>query len=251
MKTKEQEIDKLQSMVWGWNGNFEKPIEHSPLMDDTETTCEKIISYCELIRAELKNNQKTKYPECSSDVKSFIQKVIELTCDGRELHKPVEWEGKTWKHHLNENGYLCFENNSFDYALEIIKTCKSILRILKSNKETVNLKDYIGNIYYFENYEDGSVAIDIKDISKPYNEFVFTGTIISFETVDSYSEAFGVLISNVEDYPFDNIPNAFIGHCNTEKDLSDVLDAAENTTFEKIKNKAVEYVKMAFETYEY
>lgn len=247
MNSKEYYIDLIETRTFSYNKYWEKPIKDTRLRKDTETACEEIISYCSLIKTKLKKYSGPKdYTQYPPDIKIFIQNILSIVTDGRELHNPVEFDGRVYNHHCQDNGFLSFENDPD--CDSIIEDCKEIQKILKSEEATKDLTKYLEKIYYFEHYEDGSVAIKINKINKVSGKFSFDGYMITFETINGRCDADGVLVSEVEDMLFDEIPNAFLEHPNTSKELAEILDSAEEITLETLKNDTINLINIIFES---
>ncbi len=248
MYSKEYYIDLLEHYIFSYNKYWEKPLEYTRLREETEEACEELISYCSLIKSKLKRHSGQKdYTQYPHDIQNLIQNILSIATDGRELHKPVEFDGRMYNHHCQENGYLGFENDPLSDCDSIIDKCKEIQKILKSEKSTKDLSKYLGKTYYFENYEDGSAAIEIDKINEVSGKFSFDGYMVTFETVNGHCDANGILISEVEDMPFSEIPCAFLEDPKNSKELAEILDNAEETTLEKIKNDALDYINNIFE----
>jgi hypothetical protein len=248
MKTKEYHFELLEHWLFSFNKYWEKPLGETRLRTDTEDAIEDLTSYCKLIKSKLKkyNGDKdyTKYPE---DVQRLIQEVLNIVTDGRELHEDVEFEGRKYNHHCNINGYLDFENNPLGDCDKVIEECKKIKEVLESENATKDLSRFIGKTLEFENYEDGSAIIYIKSINRVNNNYVFTGYIVTFETVNGHTGADGVLIYDVEDCKFSDIPCAFLEDQDDIEDLEEILDNAEETTLAKVKENIILHIKSLFE----
>lgn len=250
MNTKEYSFELLEHWLFSFNKYWEKPLGDTKLRTETEDAIEDLTSCCKLIKSKLKkyNGEKdyTKYPE---DVQRLIQEVLNIVTDGRELHKDVEFKGMKYNHHCNINGYLDFENNPLSDCDRVIEECKIIKEILESEEATKDLSRFIGKTLEFENYEDGSATIHIKRIDKIKDNYVFSGYIVTFETVNGHTDADGVLVQEVEDCKFSDIPCAFLEDPDNIADLEEMLDNAEETTLEETKQKAILDLTSLFEQY--
>lgn len=244
MHTKEYYFNLLEHWIFSFNEYWEKPLGETKLRTETEDAIEDLISYCRLIKSNLKKykgeKDYTKYPE---NVQRLIQEVLNIVTDGRELHKEIEFEGRKYNHHCEANGYLSFENNPLCLCDRVIEECNHIKAALESERATKDLSKFIGKTLEFENYEDGSAIIHIESIDKVNNNYVFSGYIVVFETVNGHIGADGVLIQEVEDCKFSDIPCAFLEDPEDIEDLEEMLDNAKKTDLEKVKKQAIEYLK--------
>lgn len=248
MQTKEHHFEVLEHWLFSFNEYWEKPLGDTRLRTDTEDAIEDLTSYCKLIKSKLKKykgeKDYTKYPE---DVQRLIQEVLNIVTDDRELHEEVEFEGRKYNHHCEANGYLSFENNPLGLCDNVIQECNHIKAALESEKATKDLSRFIGKTLEFENYEDGSAIIHIDSIHKVKDDYVFSGYIVTFETVNGHTDADGVLIQEVEDCKFSDIPCAFLEDPDDAEDLEEILDNAEETTLEETKQKAILDLTLLFE----
>lgn len=248
MNTKEYHFDLLESWLFHFNKYWEKPLGPTKLRKEPEEAIAELISYCTLIKAQLKKykgeKDYTKYPD---SVQKLIQGVLDIVTDGRELHKDVVFEGRKYNHHCQENGYLDFENNPLDDCNRVIEECREIQKILQSEENTKDLSGFIGKTIEFENYEDGSAVIYIKKINEVNGKFSFDGYIVSFETVNGRTNGDGILIQEVEDCMFSDIPCAFLEDPETSKELKEILESGEETTLEEVKKFAIEHIRLLFE----
>lgn len=234
MKNKEYYFDIWTHWVWSYNYVYEVPLEHYPLKDDTEDSLDMLESYCRLIITEGKRRKKYKkenlYESFSPSIQDAIQQVINLMCDGRELHNVVEVNNpclplKKFDHHLDKNGKLPFENDPFYTCQRILEDIPEVKEIIKSVKETANFEQfYDGKWYFFEGYENGSVAIKFSKINKnAKDEYTFDGDVIFYETINGRCDGDGIILNdNVTDMSFDEVP-----YCSIE-DWDDEEDTIEN-----------------------
>jgi len=241
MKNKEYYFDIWTHWVWSYNYVYEAPLEHYPLKDDTEDSLDMLESYCRLIITEGKRRKKNKlentYENFSSSIQDAIQQVINLMCDGRELHDVVEINDpnlplKKFDHHLDKNGKLQFENDPFDTCKRIFDDIPEVREIVKSAKETANFEQfYNGKWYYFEGYESGSMAIKFSKINKnAKGEYTFDGDVIFYETVNGRCGGDGIILNDdVTDISFAEIPYCYI------EDWDDEEDTIENQLIDFIK----------------
>lgn len=248
MHTKEHHFEVLEHWLFSFNEYWERPLGETRLRTETKDAIEDLTSCCKLIKSKLKkyNGEKdyTKYPE---DVQRLIQEVLNIVTDGRELHEEVEFEGRKYNHHCNINGYLDFENNPLSECDGVIEECKKIKEVLESEKATKDLSKFIGKTLEFENYEDGSAIIQLESINKVKGNYVFSGYIVTFETVNGHTDADGVLIYEVEDCKFSDIPCAFLEDPEDIEDLEEMLKGGKETTLEETKQKAILDLTLLFE----
>lgn len=241
MKNKEYYFDIWIHWVWSYNHVYEAPLEHYPLKDDTEFSIDMLESYCKLIITEgnrrKKNNLENTYEKFSSSIQDAIQQVINLMCDGRELHDVIEVNNpnlplKKYDHHLRANGKLSFENDPFDTCKRILDDIPEVREIIKSNKETANFEQFYNNKwYFFEGYESGSMAIKFAKINKnAKDEYTFDGDVIFYETINGRCDGDGIILNDdITDMSFDEVPYCRI------KDWDDEEDTIENQLIDFIK----------------
>lgn len=234
MKNVKYYFDMWTHWVWSYNSVYEAPLEHYPLKDDTEDSLDMLESYCRLIITEGKRRKKYKkensYELFSPSIQDAIQQVINLMCDGRELHNVVEVNNpnlplKTFGHHLDKNGKLPFENDPFTITNRILEDIPKVREIINSEKATANFEQFYNDKwYFFEGYENGSMAIKFIKINKnDKGEYTFDGDVIFYETVNGRCDGDGIILNNdVTDMPFDEIP-----YCRIE-DWDDEEDTIEN-----------------------
>lgn len=246
MKTKEELIKDIQVWVFQFNKYWEDPVTESEFVKNTYETCDLIIAYCNIIKAKQKKLGK-RYDEHPKDVQEAISKIISLVSDGRDLWHKVKYyniqgnvfdsqessqkrEPKEYDHHVNETGYLDFEDDPMCRCQQIIRDCEYLKEVIDSEKETVKLDKFVGKILYWENYESGSVAIKIDKINKnKKGEYTFDGVLITYETVNGFCDGDGFIMSEVEDYPFKELHYCYCDW-NTEEDVYESLDCAEEKT---------------------
>lgn len=258
MKTKEYELKVWVHWVWGHNEYYEAPLEHYPLLDDTETNLDLLEAYCKIIVTEEKRRKKNhikdnaSYENYSPNVQNAIDNIIVLLSDGRDLHKKTDVSDKklplkNFDHHLEENGRLSFENDPFYTAGCILNGIPNIREIINSEKQTADFKQfYDGNWYLFEGYESGSVSVRFNKIN--YNKegiYTFDGDMIWYTTIDSRFDGNGVVIQkDWSDVPFNNLP-----YMNNEWESADELieciKQRKKETTEEVKESIID----CFENY--
>jgi len=250
MATKEELIDNIQCWVFNFNNYWEDPVTESEFVKNTYETCDLIIAYCNIIKAKQKKLGK-KYDEHPKDVQEAISKIISLVSDGRDLWHKVKYckiggnifdlleigkhiEPREYDHHVNETGYLDFEDKPMVRCQQIIDDCEELKEVLNSEKETKNFKKFVGKILYWENYESGSAAIKIDKINKnKKGEFTFDGILITYETVNGHCDGDGFIMTEVEDLKFSEIPYCYC-EWDTEEDAYESLSGAEEKTIKDI-----------------
>ena len=171
-------LDNIQRWVFQFNPYWEDPVTESELVKNSLETCDLIIAYCNIIKAK-KNKLGKKYDEHPKDVQEAISKIISLVSDGRDLWHKIKYEHiapdpfgfgnsepREYDHHVNETGYLDFEDDPMCRCQQIIDECETLKEVIDSEKETKNFEKFIGKILYWENYESGSAAIRINKINQ-------------------------------------------------------------------------------------
>ena len=188
MKNKEYYFNIWTRWVWGYNNVYEAPLENYPLRDNTEDSLDMLESYCRLIMTEGKRrkkyNKENSYELFSPSIQDAIQQVINLMCDGRELHAVVDVNNpnlpiKKFDHHLDKNGKLPFENDPFSICQLIVDDIPVVKEIINSVKETVNFEQfYDGMWYYFEGYETEVNVITEEEFKKEHRGMPHGGFVI-------------------------------------------------------------------------
>lgn len=246
MESKEKIIKDIQFYTIQFNPYWEDPIIESELVKNTYETCDLIIAYCNVIKAKKKKLGK-KFDEHPKDVQEAISKVISLVSDGRDLWHKIKYEHiapdpfgmnssetREYDHHVNETGYLDFEDDPMCRCQQIIDECETLKEVIDSEKKTKNFEKFVGKILFWENYESGSAAIKINKINKnKKGEFTFDGILVTFETVNGYCNGDGFIMTDVEDYPFEKIPYCY-QEWGSDEDTYEALDCAEEWTLKQL-----------------
>lgn len=261
MESKEKIIKDIQFYTIQFNPYWEDPITESELVKNTYETCDLIIAYCNVIKAKKKKLGK-KFDEHPKDVQETISKVISLVSDGRDLWHKVKYEHigpdpfgfgssepREYDHHVNETGYLDFEDDPMCRCQQIIDECEKLKEVIDSEKETKNFEKFVGKILYWENYESGSAAIKINKINKnKKGEFTFDGILVTYETVNGHCNGDGFIMTEVEDYPFEKIPYCY-QEWGDDEETYEALDCAEEWTLKKLYKSLYETTKCLTEQY--
>jgi len=268
MKTKEELINDLQFYIINFNEYWEDPITESDLVKNTKETCEELISCCSLLNTKIKKQWNKNYIDYPKLVQDTIQNIISLVSDGRDLWHKIEYKNisrsffdevngtnsnikpREYDHYVEENGHLHFENEPLVRTNDIISTCKELIEVLESTESTKNLNKYEGKILYWENYESGSAAIRIDKLNKnKKGKFTFDGLLVTFETVNGKTDSDGVLISEVEDFPFDEIPYCY-QEWEDEDEVIESLENAEEYTWEDLEEAITGTMTNLLESYQ-
>ena len=264
MESKEKIIKDIQFYTIHFNEYWEDPITESELVKNTYETCDLIIAYCNVIKAKKKKLGK-KFDEHPKDVQEAISKVISLVSDGRDLWHKVKYEHigpdpfgiegigpsgpREYNHHVNETGYLDFEDDPMCRCQQIIDECETLKEVIDSEKETKNFEKFVGKILYWENYESGSAAIKIDKINKnKKGEFTFDGILVTYETVNGHCDGDGFIMTEVEDFPFEKIPYCY-QEWGDDEETYEALDCAEEWTLKKLYKSLYETTKCLTEQY--
>ena len=265
MKTKEELIKDIQIWVYQFNEYWEDPVTESEFVKNTYETCDLIIAYCNIIKAKQKKLGK-KYDEHPKDVQEAISKIISLVSDGRDLWHKVKYyniqgnifdpleknkkhDPREFDHHVNKTGYLDFEDDPMGRCQQIIRDCESLKEVINSEKETKNFDKFVDKILHWENYESGACSIKIDKINKNNKGiFTFDGVLISYETVNGSCDGDGFIMSEVEDYPFSELPYCYCDW-DTEEDVYESLDKAEIKTKNDLYKDLKSMTKNLFEDY--
>ena len=261
MESKEKIIKDIQFYTIQFNPYWEDPIIKSELVKNTYETCDLIIAYCNVIKAKKKKLGK-KFDEHPKDVQEAISKVISLVSDGRDLWHKIKYEHispdpfgfdssepKEYDHHVNETGYLDFEDTPMVRCQQIIDECEKLKEVIDSEAETKNFEKFVDKILYWENYESGSVAIRLDKINKDKNgKYTFDGILVTYETVNGSCDGDGFIMSEVEDFPFEKIPYCY-HDWETEEEVYESLDDAEEYSLNKLYKSLYETTKNLTEQY--
>lgn len=261
MESKEKIIKDIQFYTIQFNEYCEDPIIESELVKNTYETCDLIIAYCNVIKAKKKKLDK-KFDEHPKEVQEAISKVISLVSDGRDLWHKVKYEHirqdpfgigssepREYDHHVNETGYLDFEDDPMCRCQQIIDECETLKEVIDSEKETKNFEKFVGKILYWENYESGSAAIKIDKINKnKKGEFTFDGILVTYETVNGHCSGDGFIMTEVEDFPFEKIPYCY-QEWGDDEETYETLYCAEEWTLKKLYKSLYETTKCLTEQY--
>lgn len=261
MESKEKIIKDIQFYTIQFNPYWEDPIIESELVKNTYETCDLIIAYCNVIKAK-KKKLGLIYDQHHKDVQEAISKVISLVSDGRDLWHKVKYEhigpdpfgmnnseSREYDHHVNETGYLDFEDDPMCRCQQIIDECETLKEVIDSEKETKNFEKFVGKILYWENYESGSAAIKIDKINKnKKGEFTFDGILVTFETVNGHCDGDGFIMTEVEDFPFEKIPYCY-QEWGSDEDTYEALEYAEEWTLKQLYKSLYETTKCLTEQY--
>ena len=256
MNNKKYELMTWVHWVWAYNEYYEAPLEHFPLLDDTETNLDLLEAYCRIIVTEGKRRKKNHFKDNASyenyhpSVRNAIDSIIDLLSDGRDLHVKSDVSDrnlplKTFDHHLASNGRLPFENDPFDKAANILDGIPSLREIVNSEKHTADFKQfYDGNWYLFEGYENGSVSIRFNKINYDKNGiYTFDGDMIWYATVDSRFDGDGVVIQkDWTDVPFGNLPYMSDKWENADELVESIKRLKKETT-EEVKESILDCFK--------
>ena len=266
MQTKQELIEDIQLYVFQFNPYWEDPITESEFVKNTIETCDLIIAYCNIIKAKQKKLGK-KFDEHPKDVQEAISKIISLVSDGRDLWHKVTYKNvggnrfdplekdkapytREFDHHVNDTGFLDFEDDPMGRCQQIIDNCEELKEVINSEKETVSLDKFVGKILYWENYESGSCLIKIDKINKDKKgKYTFDGVLVSYETVNGSCDGDGYIMSEVEDFPFDELPYCY-QEWDTEEEVYESLNCAEEKTkkdvYQELKSMTINLVENYF-----
>lgn len=231
MKTVNYYLDIWTHWVWSYNSVYEAPLEHCPIIDEPSTALSLMDSYCRIIieegkRLQRKGVKEYSYEDFSQMLKEAIQNVIKLVSDGRDMHLTVDVShlGKPlnkFNHHLQSNGLLPFENYPFDIANRILIEIPDVREIIESEKATSSFEQFYNDKwYFFEGYENGSMAIKFHKINLNSNgEYTFNGDVIFYETVNGRCDGDGIILNDdVTGMSFAEIPYCDIDDWDDEED---------------------------------
>lgn len=259
-------LDNIQCWVFNFNPYWEDDITESELVKNSLETCDLIIAYCNIIKAKQKKLGK-KFDEHPKDVQEAISKIISLVSDGRDLWHKVKYTNvcanrfdplvknkapyiREFDHHVNPTGYLSFEDDPMGRCEDIIRDCEKLKEVINSQNETVRLDKFVGKILYWENYESGSCLIKIDQINKDKKgKYTFDGVLVSYETVNGSCDGDGYIMSEVEDFPFSELPYCY-QEWDTEEDVYESLNCAEEKTkkdvYQELKLMTINLVENYF-----
>ncbi len=231
MKDKEYYIDLFEKRIIDFNRYWEAPIEISLMRKDTIQAVHLLKHYFNILKEfksilQSQNNSMDNYENYPVTVQETIHYIMSTISDGRDLHKPTEWKGRTYDHHIQKNGYLRFENNPW---VEI-HWCESFLdelqEILNSEKSVKDLNKFIDDKWrLFQGYESGAYSVKFKRINKTKDgKYTFDGDMIFWGTPDSFIEGCGVVLyDNREDLSFSLLPYCE-GNFKTNEEVADFIE---------------------------
>lgn len=248
MNTKEYYIKEIQTVVISFNEFWEDPITDSELVKCPKESAELIISYSKLLQTLAKNNKyEQDYDKFPEEVKSIIDKIVNIVTDGRDLrHKTTyhncrasivdndnEKSTREFDHHVRSNGRLPFENEGIGSLSRLINECEHLIEVCESEANTADLSKYQDKILEWEHYEDGSYVIRIDKINQnKKGQFTFDGAVMHYATIDSRFDRDGILFEEAENYPFEDLP--FFDDCETTKELAEYLDTGTEKTMKEV-----------------
>ena len=260
MENKQYLIESIQQAVFSFNEYWEDPDTDSELVKDPEKTAELIISYCRLLQLQAKKYkaafEKKDYKALPPEVQSNIQEIIKLVSDGRDLHHECFYKtvGRKFNHHLRDSGNLYFEDCCESLLGSLIGYCERLIEVVQSEGATIDLQKYVNKHLEWEHYEEGSYCIRIDSINKTKDgKFTFDGFITWFCTEDSCFEHNGILLDNVEDFPFTDLIFVREKDVKDEKALATFLDSGKEVSAEQLKQEVIEamgnYFTQVYEGY--
>lgn len=243
MYGKEYYIRHIQRSVIDYNEYWEDPITESRLVKNPKQTSDVIKGLCQLIKTYYDNDHNAfaekDFDHLPDEVKVKITEIINMVSDGRDLRHEVFYEkvGRRFAHHVEDNGRLPFENNPLNYVSNIIEDCEKLKQAVLSDEAVVDLEKWCGKLLEWEHYEDGSYVIRIDRIGQEDNgKMIFDGAILHYLTPDCWLEKDGgVVMEEVEDYPFENIPYPYVGKMRNAKDLDEYLSGGKEITLKQLK----------------
>lgn len=225
MISKEKAIENIDWQVWYRNDYHDGTLPSSKLHEDPDGTAELVKAYCNIIVKNPKNEVK---------IKDAIAKIEELVAPG----------GVVTEDRLDNSGKTRLRDMSEWIAGIIIENCDVILARSSSEKSLDKANSLFKNkIFYFEGYESGSEAIYIKNIhfNNEADDILFDGGLVEFTTENTVHDGDGVIIKDVEDYPFSMLPYSQDEY-EDEEELIDFLQNSESLTPKKLKEDIVKAI---------
>lgn len=243
MYDKQYWIKEIQFHVIDFNEYWEDPITESRLVKNPKQTVDVIKGLCQIIKAYYDSDpnifKDRDYEKLPPEIQIKISEIINMVNDGRDLRHEVFYEkiGRKWSHHVEENGRLSFENNCISCIDTVIGYCDKLKLAITAEENTVNLENWKGKLLQWEHYEEGAYVIRIDQIGQDEKgRMIFDGAILHYLTPDCWLEKDGgVVMEEVEDYPFENIPYPYVGKMRNEKDLDEYLSGGKEITLKQLK----------------
>lgn len=259
MESIEYCIKELQEDIISFNEFWEDPITDSELIKNPWETADLIQAYCNLLNVKLKKKNKFGYETFSKEVQDIIKSIINLVTDGRDLRNKVKYINckkcfsydpvvREFDHHVQDNGYLRFENDPLEKTKDIIYYCDKLKEAVDSTNKVNDLTKFEGKYLEYEYYEDGSFVIKIDKIyCTKENKYTFDGKIVEFTTVNQEPYRDGVLISELNDYPFEKLLFAEIE--NSPEGIIEYLESGKEVTYKDIYESVERCIKCFMEEY--
>lgn len=257
MRDRETYIKNIQTLIINYNEFWEDPITESELVKNPMDVAKELMAYCNFLEAKLKNNKNSKNAKYTSfnsyyqypiDIRMCIDQMVCLVSDDRPLREKHKYtncsvcfdfevkEDREYDHHVEKNGRLSFENKWYDKIDRILESCEKLIDVIQSEKETESLNQFVGKSFEYCHYESGSYVITIDKINKNNNEFTFDGKIVYYATVDSQFELDGILMEDVEDYKFTDLPYIEDEDVEDEESLVEFLKCGTEKTLLELAN---------------
>lgn len=251
MEPKEYYIKEIQSNIISFNEFWEDPITDSILNKTPLETAEELISYCGILKAKYKRLKKDKvydkFNDYAEDVQRIIRSMVSLVTDDRPLREKHEYhnckccfnegtQSREYDHGVDDNKFLPFENFWYERIDRLEELCEELIKVVTSENETRDLEQFVGKSFEYCHYEDGSYVITLDKISKVDDRYLFDGKITYYTTVNTRFDMDGILMQEVEDYPFDELPFVEEEEVETRKALAEFLENGEEKTLIDIAN---------------
>lgn len=265
MEPKEYYIKEIQSQIICFNEFWEDPITNSTLNNSPLETAEELISYCGILKAKYKRLKKDKvydnFGAYTEDIQRIVKSMIELVTDDRPLREKHVYQNckccfsegtqaREYDHRVDDLKFLPFENFWYERIDRLEELCEELIKAVTSENETRDLSQFIGKSFEYCHYEEGSYVITLDKISKVDDRYLFDGKITYYATIDSKFDMDGILMQEVEDYPFDELPYVGKDEIETIEDLTEFLKYGEEKTLidiaNDIRNSIINYFECTY-----
>lgn len=246
MKSKIYYIGLIINSVLSYNNCWGDILPNSKLVNNTEEAINELQDYCTLIKNH-KDCIKNDFLRNPKLVQEIVKEIINIVWGNNVIIREIpneegltlKWgkscrkdkDGNNHNVHAEDNKYLKIENDPQESSKRILNFIKDLFEIIESEKHTINVDKYLHRWYSFPGYENGPAYIYISKIDYKNGHYVFTGGHVYLTTENTYGD--GVLVNDVEDYDFGNLP--YTNKLITYNELIETLEKVEETTLDVIK----------------
>lgn len=241
-------IELIEQRVWGFNSYWDITPEKSELRTNPLEAVTKLESYATILKNSSKRLSST-YKNNPDDIKMIVNSIIEICNDGRDLRVPQKGQRDKDMVHINEDGELNIEHmvtkGNINYY-DLLRLCSELRESIESEDSTKDFNRFIGKMMRFDGCEDGSHIVLFSQISKNKDgEMMFSGIDIFYSTSNNLGD--GIVINDVEDMSFEELPYNPLDDCDEDEVESVLLewlnDKETIDTFDELYNDMLKVLK--------